>query len=199
MVHLLDLSCKSCHGGTLKFVKGVAECSYCHKSYALVSDGKNDGKVLVGYRPLEQNSGKMQIPLKIRVADLLKEGTKLLVVDDYVFEQYLEIVDGEVVYTDGEISADNRSLKILKGIVIKSEFSKFGLFTGVIKSILEKPGYAYLFCINVEEVEDENGLIVGESVKIEVQDRKYQAEAENISAQIEAEFGVVPTVRLVKG
>ena len=196
MVKLISLQCSGC-GGQLSFNGGTATCAYCGSKFALVSD-RSDGKRAVSYRPLDKKDGTMLVPLKIQVANLVRESTNCLVADGWFREENFTTTYGKVGYPV-TVDDDVCWLAVATARVDKKVTQGRNLWWRPITITTSQIRWQVMYHIFVVNVEDDWGVVVGETVRIDVLSKDFESEANEASRIIKDKFGVIPSVRLVKG
>jgi hypothetical protein len=178
----------------MKALGNVAVCLYCDRRWVLVAQA-GGGQKLVGLRPFVVNDGKMQTPLKLKIAQMLRNTGKYLVADGCSDRDCLDFVDGKIVYNE-TIKEYTTFLAIGIGnlyIWTTKEFSFRKGFTTVVK---QTPEFLDVLKIAVTEAKDAKGLFVGDTVTITVECLEYEPLANEVSFMIQDAFGVVPMVSL---
>lgn len=128
---------------------------------------------------------KMEVPLKIQIANLIKAKTEFLVSDNDFRESYLEYDDqGRVVY-DRWVWNDRDLLYVAKGVM--------GVRSGRWSLTKFRPASPQIERIMVISVKD------NQFTELRVTDPEYEAESEIISGLIMNELGIRPKVSLMRG
>lgn len=189
MVKLIPLKCAGC-GQNLSFKSKdeLLECANCSTRYILDSD--EQGVLFpVSFLPLPENSREMQVPLKIRIAKMLRGVDSLFVGDDVLgkdsfFGQYVDFEGGVIVPRGWWPERVNRDGKLLVIHAWGNDRNSWG--------------YAEIVLISIRKVSTKS-VGVGEAVEVEVLNEKYEDWGKKISLLIQNAFGVIPSVVLVEG
>jgi len=206
---LIPLVCGMC-GGRVNFNRGLtADCESCGTPHAMVGRDGDDLRP-ISYIPLPL-AGKMTIPLKISLSNLLRKEGFLCKEGEFWTNRLFFNDAGEVDYPDTLVSDDDDPLNVAVGMHLSEPLSEVSPVqpkaTGFMARwfpqpapMVEKqmPEAEIIMEIYVDEVLIE-GRLIGHAVRIEVQDPDYEEEANEICALVINKFGVAPDCSLVRG